>query len=404
MTVTPAAGYTGPINVLVGVTDGVNRAGSTLSTTSPANYSFQTVTVNVSQSSTTPTLNTVTSPITASVSQTVQVPLSATNPSGGQLSYIVEGGLTNGAFTNVTNATAGVDGNGLLSVIPNAGYTGPINLLVGVRDQTDRSGTGNLNAPSNFSTQSIVINVGPQTGTGAVRFIQDSSTSETGTFIVTPLPQTAKNASNTIDVTTSSAGNVEAIVNGVTDANQPAMNDVTSIIVYGSTVNDRITVDPAVTVPVFLSGGTGGKDVLVAGGGSTREQGWYGTSTVLKQGESNNDLFGRAGKVTFVKGSGTNDVTFAGHQPGVRKSARIRIIPPTPVGTFYKFSSTGKLVKTGNPFPKPTTTTGGSTNSTTTTTGSTSSGSGSTTGAAGGGSSSAASVKATPTAKSTKKK
>jgi cyclophilin family peptidyl-prolyl cis-trans isomerase len=364
VTVTPTAGYTGPINVLVGVSDGTDVTGTSATTPLPANYSLQKVTVDVGSFSTAPTINTVTTPISASVSQTVQVQLSATNPSGGQLSYIVEGGAaSNGTFPAVTNATAGVDGNGLLSVIPAAGYTGPIDLTVGVRDQTDRSGTGNLNDPTNFSTENIVINVGTQTSTGAVRFLQDSSSAATGQFIVTPLPQTTKNASNTIDITTDPAGNIEAIVNGVTDLNQPALNDVESIIVYGSTANDRITVDPSITVPVYLSGGTGGKDVLIAGGGPTAEQGWNAASTVEKQGESNNYLFGQAGKVTFVKGSGTNNVTFAGTQSKVKKDARIKIYPAIPKGTFYKFAN-GKLVSTKNPFPKTTKTVSGSTTAT----------------------------------------
>lgn len=366
VTVTPTPGFSGKINVLVGVTDGVNRAGSSLSASSPANYSLQTVTVNVGSFSTAPTLNPVTTPISASVSQTVQVQLSATNPSGGPLSYTVQGPISNGSFTTISNATAAVDGNGLLTVIPADGYTGPINLVVGVRDQTDRSGTGNLNAPTNFSTQNIVINVGTQASTNTVRFIQDSSTSATGTLLVTPLPQTTKNAKNTIDITKNSVGDAQVIVNGVTDLNQPALNDVVSIIVYGSTASDRITVNPAVTVPVFLSGGTGGKDVLVAGGGPTREQGWNATSTVEKQGESTNYLFGKAGKVTFVKGSGTNDVTFAGTSIPARGNSRIRHLPPIPKGTFYKFVA-DKLVKTSNPFTTPDTTTTTSTTTKTTT-------------------------------------
>lgn len=357
VTVTPNPGYTGQINVLVGVTDGVNRAGSTLTATSPANYSLQNVTVDVGTFSAAPTINPVTTPINASLSQTVQVQLSATNPSGGQLSYTVQGGLdsSTNTFTSVTNATAAVDGNGLLTVIPDAGYTGPIDLLVGVRDQTDRSGTGNLNSPTNFSTENIVINVGPQTGTGAVRFIPDSSTSDSGNLVITPLPQTTKNASNTIDITQNSAGDAEVIVNGTVDTNQPALNDVESIIVYGAKANDRITVDPALTVPVTLSGGTGGKNVLTAGGGPTVEQGWYGT-TVEKEGESNNYLFGQAGSVTFVPGSGTSDVIFAGTHQKARGHSRIRHLPPLPTGTFYTFKGT-KLVETSSPYKTPSTTT-----------------------------------------------
>jgi cyclophilin family peptidyl-prolyl cis-trans isomerase len=361
VTVTPTTGYTGPINVLVGVTDGTNRAGSPGSsdpTTDPANYSLQNVTVNVGTFSAAPTINPVTTPINASVSQTVQIQLSATNPSGGQLSYTVQGSLdsTTNTFSAPTNATAAVSPTGLVSVVPDAGYTGPIDLVVGVRDQTDRSGTGNIDSPSNYSTQNIVINVAPQASTGAVRFIQDNSTAATGNLIVTPLPQTTKNASNTIDITQNAAGDAEVIVNGTVDTNQPALNDVESIIVYGSKANDRITVDPAITVPVSLSGGTGGKAVLTAGGGPTEEQGWHNTTVVEKEGESTNYLFGKAGKVTFVEGSGTSDAVFAGTPGKQQGNSRIRHLPAIPSGTFYTFTD-GKLVKTSNPFTtKPKTT------------------------------------------------
>jgi cyclophilin family peptidyl-prolyl cis-trans isomerase len=380
VTVTPNPGFAGPIRLVVGVQDGTNRAGTSASATSPANYSLQNVTVNVGSFAAAPTLNPVTTPINSSISQTVYIPLSATNPSGGQLSYIVSGSLANGTFTAPTNASVGVTPSGLVSVIPSPGFTGAIDLVVGVRDQTDRSGTGNIDDASNYNTQNIVINVAAQASTGAVRFIQDSSSSDTGNLIVTPLPQTAKNASNTI-VVTQNQGDIQVIINGTTDLNQPAMNDVESIIVYGAKAKDRITVDPSVTVPVTLSSGTGGSHVLTAGGGPTLEQGWYGT-TVEKQGESNNSLFGRAGKVTFVQGSGTNDATFAGTPIPARGNSRIRHLPPIPKGTFYKFVGT-KLVKTSSPFTGPTTTTGsplGSQTTTPVTTGNT----GTTSGTAGG--------------------
>ncbi len=364
VTVTPNTGYTGPINLVVGVQDGTNRAGSGTSTTSPANYSLQNVTVDVGSFSTAPTINPIKTPITSSVSQTVQIQLSATNPSGGQLTYTVQGGLTNGAFTSVQNAMASVDANGLVTVVPNAGYTGPINLLVGVRDQTNRAGTGQpLDSPTNYSTENIVINVVQPVSTGAVRFILDGSGQATGNLVITPVPRPSPTAKNTIDVTQSN-GNIEVIVNGSIDLIQPAVVNVDSIVVYGSKANDRIAIDPSLTIPVTLSGGTGGKDVLIAGGGPTRQQGWYGTSTVEKQGNAENFLFGRTGKVTFVKGSGTSNVIFTGTPYHAKGHSRIRRIPPPPQGTFFTFSGT-KLVKTSNPF------TTAPASSTTTSTGST---------------------------------
>src|SRR5262249_20391285 len=62
-------------------------------------------------------------------------------------------------FTPVQNATATVDANGIARVTPNPGFTGVINLLVGVRDQTDRSGANNINDPANFDTQAITLTV-----------------------------------------------------------------------------------------------------------------------------------------------------------------------------------------------------------------------------------------------------
>ena len=109
-TVTPAAGYTGPINLVVGVEDQTDRTGSG-NLASPANYSLQNLTVDVGSFPTAPTINPIASPINASVSQNVVIQLSATNPTGGQLTYTVQGGLTNGAFTPVTNTTATVDAN-----------------------------------------------------------------------------------------------------------------------------------------------------------------------------------------------------------------------------------------------------------------------------------------------------
>ena len=359
VTITPTTGYTGPIKLVVGVQDGTNRAGTGAATTSPANYSLQNVTVNVGTFPTAPTINPVTNPITASLGQNVQIQLSATNPTGGQLTYTVQGGLntTTNTFTMIQNATASVDANGLVTVMPAAGYTGKINLLVGVRDQINRAGTGQpLDSPTNYSTENIVVNVAQPVSTGAVRFIADSSTSSTGNLVITPLPRPSPTANNTIAVTQAN-GNIQVTVNGSIDLNQPAVGNVDSIIVYGSKANDRITIDPSLTMPVSLSGGTGGKNVLVAGGGPTRQQGWYGTN-VEKQGSSNNFLFGRKGQVTFVKGSGTSDAIFAGTPFQPRGHSRIRRIPPPPQGTFYTFVGT-KLVRTSNPFttpPKATTT------------------------------------------------
>ena len=138
------------------------------------------------------------------------------------------------------------------------------------------------------------------------------------------------------------------IVNGSIDLNQPAVSNVDSIIVYGSKANDRITIDPSLTMPVTLSGGTGGNNVLTAGGGPTREQGWYGT-TVEKQGESDNFLFGQAGTSPSSRARGPATSSSPARPYHAKGHSRIRRIPPPPKGTFSR-SSGDKLVKTSNPY------------------------------------------------------
>lgn len=91
--------------------------------------------------------------------QPVQFQLNAvsTNP-GAELTFAVGGGVSpSGTFAPVQNATATVDANGLVTVTPDAGFEGVIDLLVGVRDQVNR--TTNLDAVSNFDTDRITLTV-----------------------------------------------------------------------------------------------------------------------------------------------------------------------------------------------------------------------------------------------------
>jgi cyclophilin family peptidyl-prolyl cis-trans isomerase len=86
--------------------------------------------------------------------------LTATNPEPEDtLTYVVAGGVANGAFTQVSNATASVDSTGVVTVTPNTGFTGVINLLVGVRDDKDHGRTDNITDPGNYDTQKITVTV-----------------------------------------------------------------------------------------------------------------------------------------------------------------------------------------------------------------------------------------------------
>ena len=88
---------------------------------------------------------------------------------GDPITYTVQGGLTTNTgttgsstvtFSAVQNAKATVDqSTGVVTVVPTTGFHGTINLLVGVRDQTNRSGSATLDDPSNYDYQQITLAV-----------------------------------------------------------------------------------------------------------------------------------------------------------------------------------------------------------------------------------------------------
>ena len=97
--------------------------------------------------------------ITVAKGQTARFKLSGVDIENNTLTYTVKGGVSNGSFTNVSNATATVDANGIVTVAPTAGFTGTISLLVGVRDQTNRSGATSIDDPTNFATHKMTVTV-----------------------------------------------------------------------------------------------------------------------------------------------------------------------------------------------------------------------------------------------------
>jgi cyclophilin family peptidyl-prolyl cis-trans isomerase len=255
------------------------------------------------------------------------------------LTYMVQGGVSTSsgtaAFTAVQNATATVSATGLVTVTPSAGFVGDIPLVAGVRDQIDRSGTGNVNAPQNFDMHKIRLHVTRQTA--GVRVINTANNNE---LVVTPPPRTdGKSNSIVID---EQNGNLLVGLNGVVDPLQPAASGINRIVVYGGTANDQILVTQAVdpTIPVTLDGGHGGLNIINAGNGVTREHGWFGFN-ILQGGAANDFLIGQRGHVHFVKSAGT-DLLYAGVIPTLRKRSthhikvRIHHFSPTS-GTLYAF-------------------------------------------------------------------
>lgn len=246
------------------------------------------------------------------------------------LKFTVQGGVTTNSqtgvqtFTPVQNATANVTATGLVTVTPNAGFVGDIPLIVGVRDQVDRSGTGTLDTPSNFDFHKITLHV-----TNEVSGVREIGR----VLVVTPPPRTDK-GTNSISID-QSGGAIQVTLNGTLSPLQPMATDIDRIVVYGATSGDTIFVAPAVdpAIAVTLDGGHGGTNFLQAGSGSTREHGWFGHN-VLIGGPADDALIGASGHVKFIK-SGGNDLLFAGNLPRHRHQRRSHFPPPS--GTFFKF-------------------------------------------------------------------
>jgi cyclophilin family peptidyl-prolyl cis-trans isomerase len=264
------------------------------------------------------------------------------NASAVKIGYSLASQPAHGTITGFNPTT------GVLTYTSNAGYTGPDSFTYTV---TNTGGTPS-SITGNTATVSLMVTPPAATpvNTGAVRQI--------GTFlVVTPLPRTDK-GTNTIDITetdnpSSPANNLLVVsVNGQIDALQPMASSITGIVVYGAKASDKVTINPAVdpTISVTLDGGHGGKNVLQAGAGSTREHGWFGFNTLIG-GTGPNQLVGRAGHVAFKPTDTTNEIFAGVPNPGYRVHRHFlhnNYHLNAPGGTFFK-SVNGKAV----PIPTP---------------------------------------------------
>jgi cyclophilin family peptidyl-prolyl cis-trans isomerase len=273
-------------------------------------------------------------PVTTTAAQGQTTSITLSGKSGypdtskpGSLTYSLLSQPAHGTVTAFNPTT------GTLSYTPNPGFLGTDTFQY----QVTASGPQSTPATtiSNPGTVTITVSPSPPVRTGAVRVV--------GTvLIVTPLPKSNLHATNIIDVvqttsTSSSSQVIQVFVNDQLDATQPTVGSIDSIIIFGSKANDRITIDPSVTIPALIDGGHGGRNVLKGGATETREHGWFGFNTLIG-GTGPNQLIGRAGHVRF-KPSTATDLIFAG-QPRPRTA----LLKPTPPGgTFYVYKK-GRLI------------------------------------------------------------
>jgi cyclophilin family peptidyl-prolyl cis-trans isomerase len=326
--VTPNAGFTGTINLLVGVRDQVNHQGNGTTIDNINNFSTHKLSVTVTNGAPVnlpPIAINGTAQVTMNTPKSVQLAAIAANPGSGQtVTYSIVTPPLHGTITNFNANT------GSFTYTPATGFSGTDAVSFQVRDV----GAPTPNLDSNVAVETLNVAAG---ATGAVRLIGN-------VLVVTPLPRT-DGGTNTILIGQSN-GNLQVTVNGITDSTQPAESNVDQIVAYGSKASDTITVAPDVTVPATIDGGHGGTNFLTAGGASALMHGWFGRTTL--QGAASDDvLIGRAGLVRF-RPSGGNDILFA----AARNQPRGLLSTSTPTrGTFYKFVN-GRLVPTKPPkFP-----------------------------------------------------
>lgn len=332
VTVTPTTGFTGTINLVVGV-----RSASS-SSTAVASYDTQMMTITVragSDVNLTPIATPATVTIPYGTPTTVQLRGLTANPNSSQtLVYEIVSGPTKGTITNFNSTT------GQLTYTPPVGITGTDSLSFRVTD----SGAPTPNLTSSPATVTLTIG---GADTGSVRVISN-------VLVVQPPPgpQSSQNRIFIAQV----GSNIVVYVNGILDKNQPNVNDIDRLVVSGTKAKDVIVVDQSVTLPALLMGGTGGKNRLKAGGGESRLHGWFGKNR-LQGGAAKDQLFGMGTRVNFLQSAG-DDLVFVGQgRPGrdhhtlVRPASSAQVRARPPLGQFFRFKN-GKL--TAIPTPKRT--------------------------------------------------
>ncbi len=328
VTVTPAAGFTGVIPLVVGVRDQTNRSGGA-NLDVASNYDTQAMSVTVTNGTVVnlqPIATAASVTVPTSTPTTIQLAGNTANPGSSQtLTFSIVTPPTHGTISNFNAST------GTLTYTPNANFLGADSLAFNVTDV----GAPTPNLTSTTAIETITVG---GANTGAVRLIGN-------VLVVTPPPKAslADKSRNTISVD-EVGGNIQVTFNGLVDATMPAASSLDRIVVYGSKNSDTVSIGSEVLIPTTLDGGHGGVNFLSAGGGPSTLFGWFPRLNVLKGGTANDLLVGRAGVVRFKK-SGGNDILYVGSVTPRRHynrkvtfgSSLFGNTPGYPHGTYYRF-------------------------------------------------------------------
>lgn len=169
VTITSATVFADPNNAVVRVNTQPGFAGTARLTVTPSDADGVSAPVSATLTGTTanppqgnpPFLGPLPTNLTTTAGQPVTFSVPFTDVDGSPVTFDVRDAGFTAAPANVSvsvNQPAGT-----VTLTPAAGFTGTVNLRVGVRDDTDRSGTGNPNVASNFDTQALTLTVSPDT-------------------------------------------------------------------------------------------------------------------------------------------------------------------------------------------------------------------------------------------------
>ena len=188
---------------------------------------------------------------TTTLGTAVTFNLPATDLESDSLTYTVTD--PNNFGSAPANVTVSIDqANHIATVTPNAGFSGTVNLLVGVRDQTDRSGGFGLNSRSNFDTQQITLTVSGQIDLDAASdtgFYNDDNFTGDNTPSFTILAPTGLNVTLSVNGSGSFAA-TESSTPGVYNVTLPAgtlklgANTITGTAINPQQLQQPINFDP----------------------------------------------------------------------------------------------------------------------------------------------------------------
>jgi cyclophilin family peptidyl-prolyl cis-trans isomerase len=215
-----------------------------------------------------PFLGTIPNP-TTTLGTPVTIDLPATDLEDDALTFIVTD--PNNFGSTPANVTVSINQTSHRATItPRAGFTGALALLVGVRDQTDRSGGSGLAARSNFDTQRITLTVSGQ--------IDLAASSDTGLYNddnytrdSTPTFSVHAPTGRTVTLAVNGSGSFAATETGST----PGLYSVTlpagtlrvgANTITGTAVNQQQPQNPTTLDPLVVTFAPGIQNVFVVPG------------------------------------------------------------------------------------------------------------------------------------------